>query len=80
MIVASALIRSIRIGLAVVAAGIALQLACALFFSPATFVISAGVGVPLVLVGAFIFGRAATRVIPPPVVESPNPSVPHDRG
>ncbi len=42
-------------------AGLAVQLACALHWTPAMFILSAVVGVPLVLVGGLLFLGAVWR-------------------
>ena len=47
-----ATVRAVRRSLGLVAAGLGVQLACAFFWSPGTFLLSALVGVPLVLIGA----------------------------
>jgi hypothetical protein len=44
--------RRTRIGIVLVMAGLVVQTAAAFFWSPATFLLSAGVGLPLVLAGA----------------------------
>jgi hypothetical protein len=50
-----------RRGLALVAAGLALQLVATFHWTPATFVLSAAIGIPAVLVGAIVFGLTVLR-------------------
>jgi hypothetical protein len=50
-----------RRGLALVAAGLLVQLLATFHWTPGTFILSAAVGVPLVLLGGAIFGRAVLR-------------------
>ena len=50
-----------RRALVMVAIGLALQIAATFYWSPGTFIVSAAVGLPLVLVGALIFGVAVLR-------------------
>jgi hypothetical protein len=45
-------VRAVRRALGLVMAGLAIQLACAFFWSPATFLLSALLGMPLVVAGA----------------------------
>jgi hypothetical protein len=51
--------RKARVGIWLVAAGLALQLALGLRWSPGTFVLSAMLAVPLVLLGCGLLGVAA---------------------
>jgi hypothetical protein len=48
---------------AVTALGLAVELAAALHWTPATFILAAMVGAPLVLVGGAMFLRAVWRVM-----------------
>jgi hypothetical protein len=50
-----------RRGMVLVAAGLGLQLVATFHWTPATFVLSAAVGIPLVLLGAALFGVAVLR-------------------
>jgi len=50
----SANVRAVRRSLGLVVAGLAVQLGCAFFWSPGTFLLSALVGVPLVASGALL--------------------------
>jgi hypothetical protein len=50
-----------RRGLGIVLAGLAIQLGATLSWSPGTFILSAAVGVPLVVAGAGVFGWAVLR-------------------
>jgi hypothetical protein len=50
-----------RRGLGLVVAGLVLQLVATFHWTPGTFVISAALGIPLVLLGAAIFGFAVLR-------------------
>jgi hypothetical protein len=50
-----------RRALGLVVVGLALQIAATFYWSPATFIISAAVGLPCVLVGAAVFGWAVVR-------------------
>jgi hypothetical protein len=47
----------------VTALGLAVELAAALRWTPATFILAAAVGAPLVLVGGTMFLRAVWRVM-----------------
>lgn len=47
-------VRAVRRSLALIVAGLGVQLACAFFWSPGTFLLSALVGVPLVVLGALL--------------------------
>ncbi len=56
--------RPLRQAALLVAAGLLVQLVCALLWSPGTFVVSAAVGVPLVIFGVglgFVRSRGAPR-------------------
>jgi hypothetical protein len=56
--------RRTRIGALLVMAGLLVQIAAAFFWSPAAFLMSAGIGLPLVLAGAIGLGlgvRGAVR-------------------
>jgi hypothetical protein len=50
-----------RRGLAIVLVGLAIQIGTALAWSPGAFILSAAVGVPLVVTGAALFGWAVLR-------------------
>jgi len=50
-----------RLGLALVASGLLLQLLATFYWTPATFIASAVGGVGLVVVGAAVFARAVWR-------------------
>jgi hypothetical protein len=51
---ARANVRNVRRCVLLVVLGLCVQLACAFFWSPATFLLSALLGMPLVVVGAFM--------------------------
>ena len=55
--------RALKRATAVTGSGLALELFAAVHWSPATFILSAAVGVPLVLIGAGLFLRAVWRVM-----------------
>ena len=55
------MIRSVRRAAAVVGIGLALQFVAALHWTPATFILSAALGLPLVIVGALLFLAAVWR-------------------
>jgi hypothetical protein len=55
--------RAIRRATVVTACGLAVQLVSALRWSPATFILSAVVGAPLVLLGGAMFLRAVWRLM-----------------
>lgn len=59
----TATVRGIRLAISLVAAGLLVQLFAILFFTPGTFVVSASVGVPLVLAGAAWFFKTVWRVL-----------------
>ncbi len=50
-----------RVGLLLVVAGLGTQLLATFRWSPGMFIISAAVGVPLVVAGAAVFGWAVLR-------------------
>jgi hypothetical protein len=50
-----------RRGLALVSVGLLLQLMATFHWTPATFVVSAAIGIPCVLLGAAVFGLAVLR-------------------
>ena len=50
-----------RRGLALVVVGLALQLVATFHWTPATFVVSAALGIPCVLLGAAMFGFTVLR-------------------
>lgn len=54
-------VRAVRRALALVVVGLAVQLGCAFFWSPATFLLSALVGMPLVIGGALLGWLARAR-------------------
>ena len=54
---------SIRRAAVVAGVGLAVQLAASFHWTPLTFILSAVVGVPLVLVGSLLFLRAVVRVM-----------------
>jgi hypothetical protein len=47
-------VRAVRRALALVVAGLLVQLGCAFFWSPGTFLLSALVGMPLVIAGVLM--------------------------
>ncbi len=55
------IVRKIRRAAMVGGLGLALQLGAALHWTPATFVLSAAIGVPLVLAGGVLFLSAVWR-------------------
>lgn len=61
--VASPAVRRVRRGLAVVLAGLLIQLVATLGWSPGAFVIAAMVGAPMVLIGTAMFLRAVLKVM-----------------
>jgi hypothetical protein len=50
-----------RRALVLVIVGLALQLAATFYWSPMTFIVSAAIGLPFVVLGAAVFGRAVLR-------------------
>ena len=59
----SAHVRSVRRALGLVVLGLSVQLGCAFFWSPATFLVSALVGMPLVLAGVLVGWLARARSV-----------------
>jgi hypothetical protein len=55
--------RSLRRAAAIAAIGLGVELVSALHWTPATFLLSAIVGVPLVLVGGLLFLRTVWRLM-----------------
>lgn len=55
--------RSLRLAAAFAAAGLLVQLGASLHWTPGAFVLAAGIGVPLVLIGGLLFVRAVLRVM-----------------
>jgi len=55
------MIRRVKRAAAIVGVGLAMQLAAALHWTPATFILAAAVGLPLVLVGGVVFLAAVWR-------------------
>jgi hypothetical protein len=55
------MIQRVKRAAAIVGVGLAMQLAAALHWTPATFILAAGVGLPLVLVGSVVFLVAVWR-------------------
>jgi hypothetical protein len=55
------MVRRVKRAAAIVGIGLALQLGAALHWTPATFILSAAVGLPLVLVGGLLFLAAVWR-------------------
>lgn len=53
--------RGVRRALAIGLVGVVVQLAGGLHWTPGSFVVSAAIGLPLVLVGAALFVRTAWR-------------------
>lgn len=51
-----------RVGFLLVLVGLMVQIAASLFWSPGTFVVSAAVGLPLVLIGAVTIWVRARRL------------------
>ncbi len=54
-------VRAVRRALALVVAGLLVQLGCAFFWSPGTFLLSALLGMPLVIVGALLAWLTRSR-------------------
>ena len=50
-----------RRGMGLVVVGLTVQLVATFHWTPATFVVSAALGIPLVLLGAAVFGLAVLR-------------------
>jgi hypothetical protein len=55
--------RALRRSALVAGCGLAVELVSAIHWTPATFIVSAAVGLPLVLVGGAMFLRAVWRVM-----------------
>jgi hypothetical protein len=55
------MVRSVKRAAAVVGIGLAVQLGAALHWTPATFIVSAVLGLPLVIVGSLLFLAAVWR-------------------
>jgi hypothetical protein len=56
-------VRGVRRALLLVMVGLSVQLGCAFFWSPATFLLSALLGMPLVILGAFWAWLRRARVV-----------------
>jgi hypothetical protein len=56
-------VRAVRRALGLVVAGLAVQLGCAFFWSPATFLLSALLGMPLVVAGALLGWLSRARSV-----------------
>jgi hypothetical protein len=56
-------VRAVRRALLLVIAGLSVQLGCAFFWSPATFLLSALLGMPLVILGAVWAWLRRARVV-----------------
>lgn len=56
-------VRAVRRALGLVVAGLAIQLGCAFFWSPATFLLSALLGMPLVVAGVLYAWLARARSV-----------------
>jgi hypothetical protein len=56
-------VKRVKRSLAIVIAGLAVQLAAMLSWTPGSFVVAAAVGAPLVLLGIVLFLRAVVRVM-----------------
>jgi hypothetical protein len=55
------MVRRVKRAAAIVGIGLAVQLGAALHWTPATFILSAAVGLPLVMVGSVLFLAAVWR-------------------
>lgn len=55
--------RRVRRGFELTGVGLLLQLGALLYWTPLTFVIAVSLGVPLVLVGAFLFTTTVWRTL-----------------
>jgi hypothetical protein len=55
------MVRRVKRAAVVVGAGLCIQLVAALHWTPATFIVAAAVGLPLVLVGSVMFLAAVWR-------------------
>ena len=62
-VVTPAKVRTVRSALGLVVAGLSVQLACAFFWSPATFLLSALVGMPLVGAGVLLGWLSRARSV-----------------
>jgi hypothetical protein len=56
-------VRAVRRALLLVIVGLCVQLGCAFFWSPATFLLSALLGMPLVILGAFLAWLRRARIV-----------------
>jgi hypothetical protein len=56
-------VRAVRRALGFVVAGLSVQLGCAFFWSPATFLLSALLGMPLVVAGVLVGWIARARSV-----------------
>lgn len=56
-------VRAVRRALGLVVVGLSVQLGCAFFWSPATFLLSALLGMPLVVVGALMGWLSRARSV-----------------
>jgi hypothetical protein len=56
-------VRAVRRALLLVIVGLGVQLGCAFFWSPATFLLSALLGMPLVILGAFWAWLRRARIV-----------------
>jgi hypothetical protein len=56
-------VRAVRRALGLVVAGLSVQLGCAFFWSPATFLLSALLGMPLVVAGALMGWLSRARSV-----------------
>jgi hypothetical protein len=55
------MVKRVKRAAAIVGIGLALQLAASLHWTPATFILSAAIGLPLVLLGSVLFLAAVWR-------------------
>jgi hypothetical protein len=55
------MVRRIKRAAAIVGTGLLIQLVAALHWTPATFIVSAAIGLPLVLLGSVLFLAAVWR-------------------
>lgn len=56
-------VRAVRRALGLVVVGLSVQLACAFFWSPGAFLLSALLGMPLVVAGVLVAWLARTRSV-----------------
>ncbi len=56
-------VRAVRRALGLVVVGLSIQLACAFFWGPGTFLLSALIGMPLVVVGVLVGWLARARSV-----------------